>query len=232
MNDMHFLQMLFDGYVICFGKHRWHYLMTYSDATQEEIGHFRDLGLMLGDIPVRETARANLPRPDLVWLSHPMTQGEESVQNSHSVFLHLERENYSESARACVNDQNKKLRYSARRAAQGGYPKYLIGIFGWVTQQDWDYCLRLIKSNPDYSGRNVLLVGCIGNSQEKATDIEGFIWVDNHAYCRKGKCALNRSQDGFWSAYFTSDWGLGQCSSGSLGADDSVSAPGEPRSDH
>ena len=114
--------------------------------------------------------------------------------------LHLERESNDKNCWPCVADPRNKL-LSAAGLDDG---RFLVGVFGWITQASWDQCVQFVTSNRGYLDKKVCLIGCIGPGRENVSVIKGMVWVDNKAVCREA--AFGWDNAGFWYAYLTSNW--------------------------
>lgn len=156
---------------------------------------------MLGYIPIREWTGDPVRTPrDLVWLTQRQYQRQPVQWPQNPVFLHLERESNDRNCIPCVADPNNKLLNAAGLNDQ----RFLVGVFGWITQTTWDQCVQVITSDPRYLHKKVLLIGCIGATPDKVSEIQGMVWVDNKAVCREAHFGWDNG--GFWYASFRSDW--------------------------
>ena len=54
MNELHFLQRMFEGYVTTYRRNMWHTTSGYSDMTAGELAFFETLGVHLGYTVRRE----------------------------------------------------------------------------------------------------------------------------------------------------------------------------------
>jgi hypothetical protein len=198
MNEIDFLKMLFNGYVQSYSNNRWHTKAKNAQMTQQELSYFSDLGTNLGFISMREYTESppdnhiykgkSFPR-DLVWL----IEGDKN-----NVFLHLERENSSSD----VNDAffgNRKLKDSALFRDD----RFLLGVFGHVRPGIWEEAKLNITKDPEFKKRNILLIGFVGDKEDNADSVYGFIFSGNKCYQRLA--IATRDKGGFWYLYFEPD---------------------------
>ncbi len=187
MDDLSFLKMIFHGYVISYGAHRWHRINSYTDMTENELCFFSDLGTKLGFISIRE-----YERKDLVWLD---------PEDNNRIILHLERENESWGALNCFFTENK-LKASAK-ICDG---RFLLGVFGFVTEQDYKKIKGEILANEIYRGRNILIISFVGQTKNNAMDCFGFISSQHRILERRAKATLDKAD--YWYLHFErkNDW--------------------------
>ena len=208
MDELKFLQKIFQGYVNCYSSFRWHTGCTYSDMTSRELGFFTDLGIKLGFIVIREYTdrsphghedKSNSNPRDLVWIDpdtcDPVPNTSWGNPNNGKVFLHLERENSSKDAICAGCDKLNKLSH----AANCNDGRYLIGVFGWVTEGDKAKIISRIKSGCEYKDRNVLIISFTGETQEKADSLEGYVFANGKHLMRKAVTGIDGA--GYWYAY-------------------------------
>ena len=115
-------------------------------------------------------------------------------------FYHLERENHRGNAIICVNDLGNKLMNSA--LLKDG--RLLVALFGWVTQTDWNLCSNVIRNDPAYRDKKVLLIGWIGNKPGNAKNVRAMVWSGNNSIYRDA--IADRDPEGFWWLNFSSAW--------------------------
>lgn len=196
MDNSFFLKRIFEGYVQCFRVARWHMSCTYSDMTQNDINFFSDLGSKLGFLSIREKSETppdghfynNKSNPrDLVWVD----------PNTGKAFLHVERENKTESAVDAVVNPLNKLSDSAK--FNDG--RLLVAVFGWITRTDLEKVLGYIKGKDScYTRNDLLIIAFVGQNQNDATDIEAYVLSEHGNFRRNASSKIDRG--GFWYSYF------------------------------
>ncbi|MGO9019426.1 MAG: hypothetical protein ACLQVJ_13865 [Syntrophobacteraceae bacterium] len=198
MNHGEFLKRLFNGYVNSYATFRWHTKCSDCDMTQQELSYFYDLGIKLGFISKREHseryplghrchgANNTSNNRDLVWID---------TDNHDAIFLHLERENKPDGAIEAVRGKNK-LRDSARFLGK----RYLVGIFGWVRADDFEQIQKIIASDTDYKGRNILIIGWVGENYDKTDRVIGLVYTNDGVWEREAKTYWDSGQ--FWHLAF------------------------------
>ncbi|WP_243439085.1 hypothetical protein [Fundidesulfovibrio soli] len=195
MNDAMFMKRMFHGYIRNYAALRWHVLNNYADMTSLEISYFSKLGTLLGYVPVREYADvppaqhhyANKSNPrDLVWLN----------LEENKVILHLERENESSNYFNAVRNVKNKLLDSA----QFPEDRYLVGVFGWVTDADYSGMIGFVANNNHYQKKNVMFISYIGPTKNEATQIVCDIFPKgSHERC---EAWAELDKGGYWYAHF------------------------------
>ncbi|GEM_PF-3488195 len=195
MNDLMFLQMIFNGYVNCYGHLRWHTQNTYSDMTQKELNFFSNLGSMLGFLSIREKSERARPENPTSHISNPRDLVWVSPERPDDVILHIERENDCAKANACFFTDNKIL-----DSAKYGGDRFLVAVLGHVRDADYQNIKKEIVSNPVYLDRKVLIISFIGQTRDNARECRGLIKFENRLYERTAKAELDKG--GYWYLYF------------------------------
>ncbi len=188
------LKMIFDGYVHYYGALRWHTLCRNADMTRMELFYFSDLGFKLGFISKREHSEKAPPNHSYNGASNPRDLVWFDPKEANKIFLHLERENDSRQAVDAIIG-NSRLNDSAR------YPdnRYLVGIFGWVTPDDFNKIINAIRAYP-YNNRNMLIITWIGPHSENTKTVVGLVYTkEGNCYKRSVKTATDKG--GFWYLY-------------------------------
>lgn len=186
-----FLKMIFHGYVNWYSCHRWNKINSYTDMTQKELTFFSDLGTKLGFIAIREQSERPTPTTlsnprDLVWID---------TEANNKIFLHLERENESQGALNCFFTDNK-----IKESVQYGDERYILGVFGFLKENDYIKIKNEIKTNNIYRDRNILIIGFCGKNKDTATDCVGLVFSQNICYERWAKAETDKA--GFWYLFF------------------------------
>lgn len=183
MDDLYFMQSIFNGYCNCYSLHNWHKSSTFTDMTHNELHYFIQLGNMLGFLSRREPECM-----DLCW-------HEFSASKPGRLVMYLERENISGKV---LSDTLGKLLSTQILQAD-----YLIGVFGWITPEHHEEAVRMITK--DINGRDLLSISFIGVDQYKTPDwkVEGNIWIGNRHYRRKAIAEPDKG--GYWYIHFKVD---------------------------
>ena len=92
MNELTFLQRIFDGYVFTYRRNMWHSSANYADMTAGELGFFSTLGTHLGYM-VRREMNWDFPR-DMCWCEKTECKRGASLDSEARTILYLERENH------------------------------------------------------------------------------------------------------------------------------------------
>lgn len=180
MNSDLFLKSIFEGYVHCMRKLNWGPKGTYSDWTAGDFVHFKELGESLGFQGVQEYKNI-----DLTWISE-----------DGSVFMYLERETH--------NDNTLRTMEKLLEESIAYKPKFIIGVFGWVTKDRYDQIIVEVESKNN--GRDILIIASIGDSKENATDLHGAVFSGGFSWERKA--IMDTDNANYWYGYFdsTSKW--------------------------
>jgi hypothetical protein len=194
MDDSTFLKMIFDGYVNYYGALRFHTVCSDTDMTQLELSFFTDLGLKLGFIPKRNHEELNSNPRDLVWIKCLTNCTEDKWNPNNTIFLHLERENDSSQAVDAITGHSK-LNNSARYADN----RYLVGIFGWVTPDDFNKIINALEEEP-YKNRNILIIAWIGENKDNANKVHGLLYSGGQSWERIARAYWDKTK--FWYLYF------------------------------
>jgi len=176
-----FLKRLCEGYIRSFRTLNLHSgTATWPDHTQRELAFFARIGEALG-----YTARLDKDRMDLSWWD----------PDSGSLELYLERERLSDKA---GRDTVSKLLDSdeSHRA------RYLVGIFGWLTEPGLATVRRAIGDRRD--DRPFVLIGWVGRDENSIVRIQSFVYSESTVFTRAASAETDA--DGYWFARFSDEW--------------------------
>jgi hypothetical protein len=175
-----FLKRLCEGYVRCYRTLNITTRANWGDLTCRELDFFGRLGEMLGFRASRE-----MEKMDLCW----------SDVDSGDLVLYLERE--TEAHRVPMDTLPKLL-----QSAQSRRARYLVGVFGWVREEDLPTIKNTIETQA--GDRSLLVIAWVGSDKDEAKKLLAFIIADSKTHARVGEGEIDK--DSYWYARFTQPW--------------------------
>lgn len=182
MNNSEFLKRILDGYVLTYRTNLWHTTSNHCDMTATELNFFTQLGSYLGFV-VRREMNWQYPR-DLCWCepgSDPRPADDEGT------ILYLERENQDKRV-----DQTIEKLLDIKNAPN---VKFLVAVFGCIKQETLNAAKEEIRTRLG-SDRSFLCISWIGDRPDDATDVEGWVFSNNHESTRKIKAYMDKAE--YW----------------------------------
>ena len=200
MNELHFLQRMFEGYVTTYRRNMWHTTSGYSDMTAGELAFFETLGVHLG-YTVRREMNWDHPR-DLCWCETTIHKRGDRLDFDAKTVLYLERENNDSRVVPTV----KKLLISTNTPI--GIP-YLVGVFGWATRSTLAEAKGFARAElPKTPHNQLMLISWVGEKVDGEFLVEAWIVARGEdgqmvEYTREATPMLDRA--GYWYMHFEGD---------------------------
>jgi hypothetical protein len=189
MNNKLFLQKLFVGFVQNFQSFRWHTSSNYSDITAKELGHFSQIGELLG-FCVRREMNWNYPR-DLCWV--------EGSLNNATPYLYMERESKD-------NRMKHTIEKMLSPENSAGIP-ILVVSFGHLTPESYAQASTMLKKGLE--GEQIaLLYAWVAEKEESSSyEIVARI-ITNNSIVESKAIPYVSAKTNFWCMHF--ETGVGE----------------------
>ena len=197
MDDLTFLQRIFDGYVTTYRRNMWHTTSGLTDMTAGELGFFVTLGTHLG-YTVRREMNWDFPR-DLCWCETTTCKRGGDIDIEARTVLYLERENHDGrvdlTIRKLLDKENTPTRIP-----------YLIAVLGWTRKSTLDDAKAMARQTfPGTLHTRLMLISWIGEKQDGEYLIEGWILERNgdgrlSEFVREATPEFDKA--GYWYMHF------------------------------